>query len=51
MSRYGKVGEMVVGSSQEVKTTLQEMEVHDSWASAYRTSENDVFYNLVFDYL
>ena len=39
------------GRTQEVKNTLQDMEVHDSWKSVYRTTENEVFYELAFDYL
>lgn len=36
---------------QEPKTTLQDMEVHSAWMRQFRTSENDPFYNLAFDYI
>lgn len=37
--------------TEEVKNTLQAILVHDSWVSVYRTSENEHFYDLAFDYL
>jgi 2-polyprenyl-3-methyl-5-hydroxy-6-metoxy-1,4-benzoquinol methylase len=36
---------------QEPKKTLQSMEVHSSWTQQYRTSENDRFYDMAFDYV
>src|SRR5688572_26869752 len=36
---------------QAPKTTLQSMEVHSAWARNFRTSENDRFYDLAFDYI
>ena len=42
---------METNRGQEVKKTLQDMEVHNSWTSGYRTPENEWFYNLAFDYL
>lgn len=42
---------MEASQKQEVKATLQEMEVHDGWTSGYRTPENEPFYELAFDYL
>lgn len=38
-------------STQEPKKTLQAMEVHSAWTRNFRTSENDRFYNLAFDYV
>lgn len=32
-------------------TALQNLQVHDSWAGAYRTAENQPFYEIAFDYL
>jgi len=34
---------------EDVKATLQDMEVHDGWTAGYRTAENDPFYTLAFD--
>ena len=34
-----------------VSNTLQNLEVHQSWASAYRTPENEPFYQAAFDYV
>lgn len=42
---------MEASREHEVKATLQEMEVHDAWASGFRTSENEPFYELAFDYV
>ena len=42
---------MGANRGQQVQTTLQEMEVHDSWSSGYRTPENECFYGMAFDYL
>lgn len=42
---------METDRAQEVKKTLQDMEVHKSWTSGYRTPENEWFYNLAFDFL
>lgn len=42
---------MDTSRAQAVRKTLQDMEVHDSWASGYRTAENERFYNLAFDRL
>lgn len=42
---------MEASHRQEVKATLQQMEVHDGWTSGYRTPENEPFYALAFDYL
>lgn len=37
--------------SREVEQTLQKPDVHRSWENAYRTSENDKFYDMAFDCL
>jgi 2-polyprenyl-3-methyl-5-hydroxy-6-metoxy-1,4-benzoquinol methylase len=44
---------MTVDSSARVepKTTLQAMDVHESWSRGFRSSENDRFYGLAFDYI
>lgn len=34
---------------KEPKSTLQKMDIHESWVRQFRTSENDRFYNLAFD--
>lgn len=36
---------------EEPKQTLQTMEVHDSWASHFRSPENEPFYELAFDFI
>jgi 2-polyprenyl-3-methyl-5-hydroxy-6-metoxy-1,4-benzoquinol methylase len=36
---------------EEPQRVLQEMEVHEQWISHFRSSENDAFYNLAFDYI
>ena len=36
---------------RDVRSTLQERTVHDSWTKAYRTPENDRFYETAFDYV
>jgi len=36
---------------RDVATSLQELEVHDQWASGYRTPENQPFYEIAFDYV
>ena len=35
----------------EPKSTLQTMEVHDTWTRQFRTAENDRFFNLAFDWI
>lgn len=35
----------------EPKSTLQAMDIHDSWKTQFRSGENDRFYDLAFDYL
>src|ERR1700742_746267 len=35
----------------EPKSTLQAMDVHDSWSRGFRSSENDRFYTLAFDFI
>lgn len=42
---------METNRGQEVNKTLQDMEVHESWTSGYRTPENERFYDLAFDCL
>lgn len=37
--------------SKQVKESLQKREIHDGWEKAYRTPENEKFYNLAFDYI
>jgi len=37
--------------NRNVINTLRSMEVHRSWESAYRTSENNIFYGICFDYI
>jgi 2-polyprenyl-3-methyl-5-hydroxy-6-metoxy-1,4-benzoquinol methylase len=36
---------------REPKSTLQTMEVHDAWTKNFRTSENDRFFSMAFDYI
>lgn len=35
----------------DVQATLQQIDVHASWASGYRTPENEPFYELAFDFI
>lgn len=35
----------------EPKSTLQQMDIHDSWSRQFRSGENDAFYTLAFDYI
>jgi 2-polyprenyl-3-methyl-5-hydroxy-6-metoxy-1,4-benzoquinol methylase len=35
----------------EPKSTLQDMEVHNAWMKGFRTTENDRFFGLAFDYI
>lgn len=44
---------MTVDSSvrAEPKSTLQAMDVHESWSLGFRSSENDRFYGLAFDFI
>ena len=37
--------------SKQVKESLQKRDIHDGWEKAYRTPENEKFYNLAFDYI
>lgn len=39
------------GNSEITKKTLEELDVHDSWASGYRTPDNDAFFDMAFDYI
>jgi ubiquinone/menaquinone biosynthesis C-methylase UbiE len=36
---------------REVRTTLRDIGIHESWSTGYRTAENDAFYRLAFDYV
>jgi ubiquinone/menaquinone biosynthesis C-methylase UbiE len=40
-----------IENRQEPKKTLQSMEVHSAWTRNFRTSENDRFYDLAFNYI
>jgi 2-polyprenyl-3-methyl-5-hydroxy-6-metoxy-1,4-benzoquinol methylase len=44
---------MTVDSNARVepKSTLQAMDVHESWSRGFRSPENDRFYGLAFDYI
>jgi ubiquinone/menaquinone biosynthesis C-methylase UbiE len=42
-------GSEPASDSKITKETLQELDVHDSWASGYRTPENDRFFDEAFD--
>jgi ubiquinone/menaquinone biosynthesis C-methylase UbiE len=35
----------------QVRTTLRDIGIHESWTSGYRTAENDPFYRLAFDHV
>jgi SAM-dependent methyltransferase len=35
----------------EVRATLRDIGIHESWTSGYRTAENDAFYRLAFDHV
>ena len=35
----------------DVRATLQDRRIHESWTTGYRTPENEPFYNVAFDYL
>ena len=35
----------------EPKSTLQAMDVHESWSRGFRSAENDAFYGLAFDFI
>ena len=37
--------------SNRVKQILQQPDIHHKWTSSYRTGENDLFYELSFDYI
>lgn len=37
--------------SKQVKESLQKRDIHEGWEKAYRTPENEKFYNLAFDYI
>lgn len=38
-------------SSEDVKSTLAKLDVHEEWAKHYRTPENEPFFKLAFDYI
>jgi ubiquinone/menaquinone biosynthesis C-methylase UbiE len=40
---------MQLSQSDEVEKTLQKPDVHQAWEQAYRTPENEAFYELAFD--
>jgi hypothetical protein len=37
--------------SKEVETFLEKPDIHQRWESIYRTSENEAFYEQVFNYI
>ncbi len=42
---------MSISESKDVEVTLQKPGVHQQWENAFRTAENEKFYETVFDYL
>lgn len=38
-------------SSEDVKSTLAKLDVHEEWVKHYRTPENEPFFKLAFDYI
>lgn len=42
---------MSIPESENVEKTLQGSEVHQEWEDSYRTEENEIFYDDVFDYV
>lgn len=37
--------------AKEVKSTLEKIDIHEEWVKHYRTSENEPFYDMAFDYI
>jgi ubiquinone/menaquinone biosynthesis C-methylase UbiE len=44
-------GLVALSSGEDVKSTLQALDVHKSWSRGFRTPENEPFFRLAFDYL
>lgn len=44
-------GPMDHPGSEDVKSTLAKLDVHEGWVKHYRAPENELFFKLAFDYI